>query len=552
MLLDHENSRLAALRQYDVLDSPREEEFDRIALMGARLFDVAVSCITLVDKDRFFFKAGIGSDVRNLDRQPGFCDTTIQTEGVYCIEDTTVDPTVKNHPLVSNSPHIKSYAGSALITREGFAIGTLCIMDSQARTFTDTEKLLLQELAEFVMFHLDRRRRRIEAARREERERDVQKLESLGMLAGGIAHDFNNLLVGVLGNASLAAREIDIDSPAQDLLTGIIRAADQASELTDQLLAYAGQRPMSPKPVDLSNLISNMLPLLRSSISTNVSIEIDKSEDLAFIKGDPTQIRQVVLNLITNASDAYGDGEGTIRIRSKQTDRCPPKTGGIQDNGGDARGFVRIDVEDSGCGMDADTLNSIFSPFFSTKVSGRGLGMSIVQRIVRGHGGEIHVESELGHGCKVSVWLPVASSVGATEVKYIRRQPEPIDGSGTVLVVDDEDLVLQMTKAAVTSLGFDVRVASSGAQALERIKASGELKALILDATMPGMNCASTLNAVKEYAPDIPTIITSGHHADEVASRFNELDSFTFLQKPWTLQQLSSALQDAMHSRQPT
>lgn len=546
MLLDHESSRLAALREYDVLDSPKEEEFDRVTLMGARLFDVAISCITMVDKDRFFFKSGFGSDVENMDRQAGFCDTTIQREGVYCIEDTTLDPSVKDHPLVSDAPHIKSYAGTPLITREGYAIGTLCVMDPRTRSFSDVEKMLLRELSEFVMFHLDRRRLRIEAERREKNERDLQKLESLGMLAGGIAHDFNNLLVGVLGNASLAARTISRDNPVQEQLTGIIRAADQASELTDQLLAYAGQRPMSPKAVELGNLVTNMTPLLRSSIAKDVSLRVNQSADLPAAIGDPTQLRQIILNLVTNASEAYNGAPGTIDIKLTKSSTLGSGGSANDHAANNEGGYIRIDVKDTGSGMDRDTLNSVFSPFFSTKATSRGLGMSIVQRIVRGHGGDIQVESELGKGCTVSVWLEADTRRCESEPVTETKRDEIIAGNGTVLIVDDEALVLEMTVAAIESFGFDAYRANDGDQAIECLKANGGADALILDATLPGMNSDSMLDSVRRYWPDIPTIITSGHHIDEVASRFDDFEDLVFLQKPWTLEQLSSAIQEAM------
>ena len=154
MLLDHERSRLAALRRYDLLDTPPEENFDRITAMTARLFDVDMTCITLVDKERFYFKSTFGADVTGVEHQPGFCDTTIQSEGVHCIEDTTMEPSVQNHPMVRNPPHVKFYAGFPLKTSDGFAIGTLCLLHPTTRAFSATDRALLREMSEFVMFQL--------------------------------------------------------------------------------------------------------------------------------------------------------------------------------------------------------------------------------------------------------------------------------------------------------------------------------------------------------------------------------------------------------------
>lgn len=547
MLAENESRRLAALREYDILDTPREEDLDKITAMGARLFDAALTCVTLVDQEIFIFKSTFGTDARTLDRRPGFCDTAIQQEGVHCIEDATTDPLVWDHPLVCNEPFIKSYAGSPLVTSSGFAIGTLCIMDAKARVFTDSEKTLLKELAEFVMFHLDRKRQLAEVASEEEKRQNARKLESLGMLAGGIAHDFNNLLVGVLGNASLATRQIEKDSPAQDTLANIISAANQSRELTGQLLAYGGQRPTRPKPVDMVQLVDDMLPLLNSSIAAEIRLEVDTATSLPVVTGDPTQLRQVVLNLVINASDAYSRDDGNVSLRLIPTRIDAPDT--VDDLA--AGQYIRVEVEDSGCGMDADTMNSMFNPFFSTKVSGRGLGMSIVHQIIRSHGGQIRVESELGRGSKVCIFLP--AEMHARPAKEV--EPPPITrinkGKGTVLIVDDEELVMNMTASAVKSFGFDACIAPSGKQALEQLEHLAEVDALILDATLSGVNGKSTLDAIREYRPNLPVVVTSGHHLDEVACNFKDFEKLTFLHKPWTLEQLSMAIHDAVARQSP-
>lgn len=543
MQLTHESIRLATLRSYDVLDTPAEEDFDRITAMSAHLLDAELSCITLVDEDRFFFKSTFGIDARNLPRRPGFCDTVIQKAEIHCIEDATLDPVVHDHKLVLEPPHVRSYVGSPLITSDGIAIGTLCAMYAKPRRFTQADKNLVRALSEFVMYQLDKRRLQAEAARREQDIQNAQKLESLGMLAGGIAHDFNNLLVGVVGNATLTARQLDDDNPAQELLAGVIHAANQASEMTDQLLAYAGQRPTGPKPVDLPNLLDNLSPLLRNSMSSNVTLKVECDNDLRHAIGDPTQLRQVILNLVSNASDAYGGRAGEVAIKlshkSVETNKSDIRFASDLEPGD----YVVLQVVDAGCGMDEQTLKSVFDPFFSTKVSGRGLGMSIVQRIVRSHGGAVQIESHPDRGCVVRVLLPAATgNTPAHRAEQLSRPARIVQGSGTILVVDDEELVLNMALTAIKSFGFDVVGALTGQDAIGSLNQMAHIDALVLDSTMPGMNGAAVLKAARSIHPHIPAVITSGHHIDEISDMYSGFDRLTFLHKPWTLEGLSQSI----------
>lgn len=548
-----EDDRLSALRSYGVLDSPREEDFDKLTAMVARLYNTAISSVTLVAKDRFFFKSMFGADVRNMDRCPGFCDTAIQSEGVHCIEDATTDPVVRDHPMVRGEPYIRSYAGAPLVTSDGFAIGTLCIMDSEVRDFTRSERRLLQELAEFVMFHLDRRRLLAESQKHEEKRRDIQELESLGMLSGEIAHDYKNYLAGILGNASLAARQIDKDSPAQESVAGIIQAVSQASELTGQLLAYAGQQPTRPMPTKLPALISDMSPLLRRSIGRNTRFDTEYAADLSAAIVDPAQLHQIVLNLVTNASDAHQGGAGLVHLAVDQVEFGPDD---VKEDGLDyldPGAYLRVEISDNGCGMDADTRDSAFKPFFTTKLDGCGLGLPIAQRIVLDHGGHIQVESEPEEGSTVFFLLPADTTSEVSASDNGAATQSTIAACESVLVVDDEENVIRMTSSVLKRFGCRVHSAMNGKEAVEHAKGDGEFDVLILDATMPGMNGAETLDAINEHRPNLSTIITTGHHIDEVAGQFAKFSNLTFLQKPWTLEQLSAALQAAVSKQgEPT
>jgi len=546
MHLVHEQSRLAALRQFDVLDTPPEDNFDRITAMTARLFDVDMACVTLVDKKRFFFKSVFGADITELDRQPGFCDTTIRQDSVYCIEDTTEERTVRNHPLVCNPPHIRFYAGSPLKTSDGFAIGTLCLLHPSVREFSDMDRALLREMSEFVMYQLECRKSNAENERMEEEIRNIQKLETLGVLTGGIAHDFNNLLVGVLGSATLADSQIAENSPAKESLMYIIRAANHGKTLTDQLLNYAGQQPLATGPVDLSKLIRDMSPLIGSSLAKNVTFEFDCAPDIPSVLGDPSQLRQVILNLITNASEAYEKYTGAVGVTLASKYLTESEIENAHFGNLEAGQHVLLEVIDRGCGMDENTSKSLFDPFYTTKQSGRGLGMSIVQRIVREHAGLVQVETEIDQGCTISILLPAAVREFDENVVQRRVISKKRTGTGTVLVVDDEELVAKVTSSAIRHLGFNVITASNGIEALKMLNGESDVVALVLDATLPGMSGAETFDEIKKLRPELPTVIISGHHIDNVAGQFPDFEELTFLQKPWTFDDLTDSLFEAL------
>jgi PAS domain S-box-containing protein len=246
-----------------------------------------------------------------------------------------------------------------------------------------------------------------ERKRIEQQLRETQKLESIGVLAGGIAHDFNNLLTGILGNMSLAMEQVPPGDPVRELLGRSLRSSERAAELVRQLLAYAGKGRFIVEPIDLSALVRELSPLLMTSIPKPVRFELELAAELPLIEGDFVQIEQIVINLATNAAEAIGNRAGTVLIRTGVRDV-------VAQNGELAPGrYVYLEVRDDGCGMDKATQAQIFDPFFSTKFTGRGLGLAAVSGIVRGHCGAIHVTSEPGKGSTFEVLLPAASRVPA-------------------------------------------------------------------------------------------------------------------------------------------
>ncbi len=380
----------------------------------------------------------------------------------------------------------------------------------------------------------------------------AQKLESMGILAGGIAHDFNNLLVGVLGNASLAKQEVSVGSVTWDRVHQIEVAAQRAAGLTREMLAYSGRGKFVIEPLDLSNLVGEITRLLEVSISKKIDVTYEFCPDLPAVRGDASQLQQVIMNLITNASEAIGDHPGSIALATRHVE---VHDGELTDSGsGDpvpAGPYVSLCVRDTGVGMDTDTQRRIFDPFFTTKFTGRGLGLAAVQGIVRGHEGAILVDSEPGRGSHIDVLLPCAPEkpVGVSR----RLTPIPLSsqqwtGSGVVLVVDDEELVRQVATLALERVGFSVLAARDGEEGVRMFTArASEVVAVVLDLTMPKMDGREALGRMRAVRENVPVIITSGYTEEEASARFDD-DATVFVQKPFSPIELVGAVRSSLDS----
>lgn len=385
-----------------------------------------------------------------------------------------------------------------------------------------------------------------ERRRAEEKERQLeaqiqhaQKLESLGVLAGGIAHDFNNLLMGILGNAGLALLELPPDSPVRRNLLQVERAAQRAAELTSQMLAYSGKGKFVVTTVHLSQIVGEMVSLLGTVISKKATLDLRLSEQVPPIRADATQLRQVVMNLITNASDALEDQAGTITLSTGETLIGPEAGDGAYLTGEVAPGrYAFVEVSDTGKGMDEATLARIFDPFFTTKFTGRGLGLAAVLGIIRGHRGAIRVDSRPGRGSTFRVLFPAAEPV-ETESSQDREGRLPLAASGVILVVDDEAHVRDVARQALEKAGFLVLCAEDGRQAVELYSQNfADVSIVLLDMTMPEMDGAATFAALRRIREGVRVILSSGYDEREATSRFSDGQLAGFLQKPYTPQNL--------------
>jgi len=386
---------------------------------------------------------------------------------------------------------------------------------------------------------MEEERRRIDV-----RVREVQKLESLGVLAGGIAHDFNNLLMAVLGRADLALLSLSEGSPAYEHVEEIIRASHRAAELCQQMLAYSGRGRFVVKRHDLSEIVREMGQILDVSVSKNALVRYSLADNLPAVEADATQISQVVMNLIINASDALDEMRGIITITTgvAQCDEAFLAESYLDDKlpGGT---YVYLEVSDTGCGMDSETQSRIFDPFFSRKFTGRGLGLAAVMGIVRGHKGAIKVSSEAGKGTTFKIFLPAVEWKAGDKAKVEEPAVSPQIG-GTILLVDDDPYIRDVASEMLLQLGFQVLIAANGLEGLNVFKIHGKkIACVILDLTMPEMDGEEAFRELRKMQSDVRVILSSGYNEQEATKRFVGRGLAGFIQKPYTIKGLRSELQ---------
>ncbi len=375
----------------------------------------------------------------------------------------------------------------------------------------------------------------------------TQKLESLGVLASGIAHDFNNLLVGILANSGYVLKHLPTGTPLRPAMEDVQTAAARAAELTRQLLEYSGKGRFFTEPLDLNRVVREISNLLASVISKRATLQFTLAESMPAISADSAQLRQVVMNLITNASDALGGRDGVISLTTSVVDatRTYLQTTYLDEHLPEGR-YVALEVADSGCGMDESTRNKIFDPFFTTKLTGRGLGLAAVLGILRGHRGAVKVDSTPGKGTTFTILLPCLEQPAPVAVVGEGSRPmETWRGTGTVLVADDEDLVRRVATRVLDMAGFAVVGARDGAEAIEQFgKHRERVVAVVLDMTMPGMSGAEVMRGIRALKPDVYVLLSSGYEPESLDQLLGE-DRVSFLRKPWSPAELVAALRSA-------
>jgi two-component system cell cycle sensor histidine kinase/response regulator CckA len=382
-------------------------------------------------------------------------------------------------------------------------------------------------------------------------ERQIQhsrKQESLGVLAGGIAHDFNNILTSILGNSELALEELSPSAPGRERLLEIMAATRRAAGLCRQMLAYSGRGRFVIESVDLSVLVEDTLDLLRSGISNKAVLNLDLQQNLPPVDGDASQLGQVIMNLVINASEAVGERGGIIGI-STGTKECTAEYlhKAYAHEGSSPGLYLTLQVSDTGGGMDAETQARLFEPFFTTKFTGRGLGLAAVLGIVRGHKGALGLETEPGKGTNFTVLLPASSAKAGAALRKTNIPTADWQRGRTILLVDDERALLTLGTSMLSQLGFAVLAAANGQEALAMFhEHMEEISLVLLDLTMPGMDGSETFQALCALDPRVRVVMSSGYGEQDLATRFAGKGLAGFLPKPYTLADLTERLSAAL------
>jgi signal transduction histidine kinase/CheY-like chemotaxis protein len=375
----------------------------------------------------------------------------------------------------------------------------------------------------------------------------AQKLESLGVLAGGIAHDFNNLLAVILARIELTTSLLSSEHIARPHVDIVRETALEARMLTKQLLSYSGKGKFEVQSVNLNEMVESMSQLLRASISKSISLRFDLGVLPAPVEIDVTQVRQVLLNLATNAAEAIGSRPGvvTVRTRAIALDESDLRRACVKTNI-EPGPHIALEVEDDGSGMDDHVRTKLFDPFFTTKFSGRGLGLAAVLGIVASHRGTILLRTALGVGSCFTVVFPLSNAVAAPLARPPDAALESFRGEGTVLLVDDEPSVREVTAEILSSLGYDVMQAESGRRACEIYRQHAErIRIVLLDLTMPEMSGEQTFRALQRIRRDVKVIVLTGYTEDEARLHFVRSELAGFLTKPFVCKELIATLEAA-------
>jgi PAS domain S-box-containing protein len=432
---------------------------------------------------------------------------------------------------------------------KGLEVEVTC-KDGSVRTMDICGVLVGSKILIFCNDLTERQLAEEERARLEGQMREVQKLESLGVLAGGIAHDFNNLLMAVLGNADLALTSLSPASPARPNVEEIVRASHRAADLCRQMLAYSGKGRFVVGRYDLSEVVQEMTQMLEVSVSKKATLRYSFGADLPAVEADATQLRQVIMNLIVNASEALGDQSGVISVSTGviDCDRAYFSDSYLDENLPEGR-YVFLEVTDTGAGMDEETRRRIFEPFFTTKFTGRGLGLAAVLGIVRGHHGAIKVYSEPGQGTNFKVLFPATAPAPEDQASRKTRREPPLSG-GTILLVDDDAEVRKVGSQILKRLGFKVITAAHGREGLEVFRTSGDgIDGVILDLTMPEMGGEEVFRELRRLCQDVRVILSSGYSEQEVTKRFAGKKIAGFIQKPYTMKMLRETLERVFRAK---
>ena len=552
-LLKGERAVLHAVTQRE----PLQEVLTRVIEMIERQLPEAAASILLLDKAGKVFVRALGPKLPEtyhgaivgleIGENAGSCGTAAWRGERVIVEDIETDPLWQYYRVLARAHNLRSCWSMPFKGSDGHVLGTFAIYHSEPQQPTADELTLIKtaaDLTALIVGHFQAEEHKQQLAIQMQQ---TQKLESLGVMAGGIAHDFNNLLMSIQGNAELAEMDVPEGSPVRENLEAIQRSAQQAADLSHQMLAFSGRGRFLIERLNLSDVVKAMEALLRSTIQKSAGLKLELGSALPAIEADATQVRQLVLNLVINASEALEGGEGTITIR----------TGAIQcsraylsetflDDQLEMGVYVYLEVSDTGIGMDEATRQRIFDPFFTLKFPGRGLGLPASLGIVRGHKGAIKVESAPGAGTQVRALFPTAEGM-ARIMEPAQATATDWKGQGTILVADDEEAVRMVSQHMLERMGFTVITAGDGEEAIEVFKAQMEgIVCVLLDLTMPVKGGEECLKEIRGLRPEVPVVLSSGYNPQDVMAMAPADGRTGFIQKPYQIQALRESLREAL------
>jgi signal transduction histidine kinase len=547
-------ARLTALEQMGLLGTPAEPAFDRLTQLAARVLKAPMAIISLVGAEQVFFKSSYGMPEqlaygRQMPLSHSFCQLVATTGLPLLVPDTRQHTMLQDEAAIPDLG-IVAYAGVPLITPDGHILGALCVLDEQPRLWSSNEIDMLHGIAAAVVTEIQLRRAIAERNHYEAQLFQVQKGESLGFLAGGIVHDFNNVLTAIASYADLALRDLPPDGTLRSDLVEIQKAADRATSLTRQLLAFVRKQSIEPCVFDLNVLMIDMGKLLRRLIRANIELVMLPAHDQSYVKADPGQISQVLLNLAVNARDAMPDG-GTLTIVTAAVlldDDCVDRR--PED---EARAYIMLAISDTGVGMAEEARAHLFEPFFTTKEHGQGtgLGLATCQNIVRRYGGRICISSNVGRGTTIQIYLPRVDTRQAEQSRCPEPQTVPT-GTETVLLVEDEAAVRVVIAEELRRLGYRVLEAANGDEALGVVhECDAAIDVLLADLVMPHLGGEALAERLRTSHPGMALMFMSGSiDCDTALSKGHRLGA-TFLQKPFPPAVLARKLRDVLDGRLP-
>jgi len=555
----HINAVLRAIHSVSRLIT-REKDRDTL-LKGVCKGLIETSCyynawITLLDKSGCLLttaEAGLGNDflpmIERLKRGelPDCCQRAMRQSDVV----VTKDPL----SICADCPFLALYNDRGAITVRleyyGNIYGLFSVSISRDFVTDEKEQAIFKEIASDVAFalhriELDEERKQAEKEKKklESQLKYTQRMKSLSTLAGGMAHNFNNLLMGIQGNASLVLFETDSAHPSYKRLKNIEKQVQTGSKLTGQLLGYAREGGYEVKSINVNQVVKETSNTFGTTIK-DIRVYQDFAKDLWGIKADQGQIEQVLLNLYINASDAMPGGGDlflkTMNVTDKDMKNKPYEV--------EPGNYVFLSVTDTGTGMDKETMERIFEPFFTTKGMSKstGLGLASAYGIIKAHGGYIDVYSERGHGTTFEIYLPASKK---EETKEKEAATEVLDGKKTILLVDDEDVIIDVCKEILKALGYKVLIASGGIKALEIYKKNKDkINIVILDMIMPGVGGGEAYDRMKEINPDIKVLLSSGYSIDGQAADILKRGCNGFIQKPFNMKQLAEKIREILDKK---